>query len=129
MGRTPAGTFAFMTRIALVVTYLLGLVTAVIVIDTDAGDGWLSTVWVLTSVLLGAGIGDYRFATLSLLLIPIAIPFGLPADTYGDPVLPVWVGAIYIAVFSAALIVLAAAVRRFVESRRRRRTSRGSGIA
>jgi membrane protein implicated in regulation of membrane protease activity len=67
---------------------------------------------------------------LSPLSIPIAIPFGLPADTTGDPVFPVWVAAVYFAAFSSALIVLAAFVRRAVESRlQRRRALRDSRMA
>ncbi|HEY6729538.1 MAG TPA: hypothetical protein VI039_00770 [Solirubrobacterales bacterium] len=118
-----------MARIALVVTYLLGMVFAII--SMDAGDdGWLSALWVVASVLLGAGTGDYRFALLSLLAIPIAIPFGLPADQYSDPVLPVWTGALALAPISSALVLFGAFLRRIVEARlRRRRTFRDSGIA
>ncbi|HEX5714104.1 MAG TPA: hypothetical protein VFX85_12395 [Solirubrobacterales bacterium] len=108
--------------------YLIGLVTAVISVDTG-DDGWLSALWVVASVLLGAGTNDFRFALLSLLAIPIAIPFGLPADTYSDPVLPVWTMAPAIAMFSAGLVVIAVLVRRFVESRWRRRRSLPAGQA
>lgn len=118
-----------MIRVALVVVYLIGLVTAVISVDTG-DDGWLSALWVVTSVLLGAGTKDLRFALLSLLAIPIAIPFGLPADTYSDPVLPVWTLAPAIAMFSAGLVLLSALLRLFAESRlRRRRALRDSGVA
>jgi hypothetical protein len=118
-----------MTRVALVVAYLIGLVTAVISVDTG-DDGWLSALWVLTSVLLGAGTGDFRFSFLALLAIPIAIPFGLPADTYSDPVLPVWTVAPVIVMLSTALVLLSAFIRRFVESRLRTiRLSNGPGRA
>lgn len=118
-----------MTRIALAVIYLIGTVIAIVLMDAD-GDGSWGTIWVGVSVLLGAGTGDYRLALLSLLAIPIVIPFGMPADMYGDPVFPVWVAVLYFAPYSAAFILTAAFVRRFVESRlRRRRTARDSGIA
>ncbi len=118
-----------MTRIALVVTYLIGMVVAIISMDANGG-GWWGTIWVVVSVLLGAGTGEFRFAPLSFLAIPIAIPFGLPAETYSDPVFPVWVAAAYFAPFSSALILLAALIRRIAESRlRRRRTARDSGVA
>jgi len=109
-------------RVVLIVAYLIGLVTAIISIDTS-NDGWLSALWVLTSVLLGAGTGDFRFALLSLLAIPIAIPFGLPADRYSDPVLPVWTVAPAVTALSAALVLFAALIRRIIGSRLRRRHS------
>ncbi|HEV2858938.1 MAG TPA: hypothetical protein VGW80_11115 [Solirubrobacterales bacterium] len=118
-----------MTRIALVVTYLITLVVGVIALDVYNG-GLLPVVWLAASVLLGAGTGDFRFAPLSLPAIPIAIPFGLPADTNFDPVFPIWVAAVYLAALSSALILLAAFLRRVVAShRQRRRAPRGSGIA
>jgi hypothetical protein len=121
------GTLTFMIRIVLVVTYLIGMVVAVFSMDADPG-GWWGTICVVISVLLGAGTGDLRLATLSLLAIPIAIPFGLPADP-GDPALPLWVGGMYFAAGSSALIVLAAFIRQFVESRlQRRRTPRDSSV-
>ncbi len=81
------------------------------------------------SVLLGAGTGDFRLAALSLLAIPLTIPFGLPADKTGDPVLPLWVGGMMFAFTSSVLIVLAALIRKFAESRlQRRRTARDSSI-
>ena len=116
-------------RIALVVAYLIAMVAGVITLDVSNG-GWVPTVWLLMSVLLGAGTGDPRFAPLSLLAIPIAIPFGLPADTNFDPVFPIWVAAIYLAAFSSALILIAAFARRVVEARlQRRRASRASRTA
>jgi|SRR5215203_2026760 len=114
-----------MIRIALVVTYLIGLVFGVVALDASGNDGWTAALWVVGSVLLGAGMGDYRFTPLALLAVPIAIPFGLPVDRTGDPVLPVWFGAMYLALLSAALIMLSVFVRQFVESHlRRRRASR-----
>ncbi|HEV2728052.1 MAG TPA: hypothetical protein VGV34_07135 [Solirubrobacterales bacterium] len=114
-----------MTRIALVVIYLIGTVCGVVAMDIG-DDGWLPVIWLLASVLLGAGTGEYRFAFLAFLAIPIAIPFGVPADTESDPVLPVWIGAMYLALVSSALVLLAAAVRRVVDSRRRRRLGMSS---
>lgn len=108
-----------MIRIVLVVAYLIGMVVGVLSLDADNG-GSLATIWLFVSVLLGAGTGDFRFTPLSLLAIPIAIPFGLPADTTGDPVFPVWFAAAYLAVFSSGLILLAAFIRRIVESHLRR---------
>lgn len=109
-------------RAVLIVAYLIGLVTAVASIDSG-NDGWLSALWILTSVLLGAGTGDFRLALLSLLAIPIAIPFGLPADRSSDPVLPVWTVAPAVTALSAALVLLAALARWFIDSRLRRRRS------
>jgi hypothetical protein len=121
------GTSHFMTRIVLVVTYLIGMVVTVFLMDADPGGSW-GTVCVVISVLLGAGTGDLRLATLALLAIPIAIPFGLPADP-GDPALPLWVGGMYFALASSVLIVLAAVIRKFAESRlQRRRTARDSSV-
>lgn len=118
-----------MIRIALVVTYLIGTVLGVIALDAD-NSGELAPIWLVVSVLLGVGTGDFRFAPLSFLAVPIAIPFGLPANTYSDPVFPVWVAAMYLALGSSAFILLGALIRRIVESRlRRRRTPRDSGIA
>lgn len=114
------------TRIALVVAYLISLVVGVIALDANGG-GSLASIWLLLSLLLGAGTGDFRLAALALLAIPLAIPFGLPADRTGDPVFPVWVVALYYAPFSAVLILLAAGVRRTVEAHwRRRRVARKS---
>jgi hypothetical protein len=109
-----------LTRVVLVAIYLAGMVFAVISVDTG-DDGWRAALWVVASVLLGAGTGDFRYSYLSFAAIPIAIPFGLPADTSGDPVLPVWTIAPALTMFSAGLIMLAAFLRRFIESRLRRR--------
>jgi hypothetical protein len=108
-----------MTRILLIVAYLIGMVVAIFAMDADAGGSW-GTICAVISLLLGAGTRDPRLATLSLLAIPIAVPFGLPADP-GDPALPLWVGGMYFAVGSSILIVLAALVGKFVESRLQRR--------
>jgi hypothetical protein len=59
--------------------------------NADPGGSW-GTICLGISVLLGAGTGDFRLTALSLLAIPLTIPFGLPADKTGDPVLPLWVG-------------------------------------
>jgi hypothetical protein len=116
-----------MVRIAFVVAYLIGMVVAVFSMDADAGGSW-GTICAVISVLLGAGTRDPRLATLSLLAIPLAIPFGLPADP-GDPALPLWVGGMYFAVGSSILIVLAALLGKFVESRlQRRRAPRDPSI-
>lgn len=129
-GKTPlGGTLAFMIRIALVVTYLIGMVFGVIALDAD-NSGELATSWLVVSVLLGVGTGDFRFAPLSFLAVPIAVPFGLPADTNSDPVFPVWIAAMYLALGSSAFILLGALIRRIVESRlQRRRARRDAGIA
>ncbi|HXS33907.1 MAG TPA: hypothetical protein VN758_09070 [Solirubrobacterales bacterium] len=117
-----------MTRIALIATYLIGLVIAVFSMNADPGGSW-GTICLGISVLLGAGTGDFRLAALSLLAIPLTIPFGLPADETGDPVLPLWVGGMMFAFTSSVLIVLAALIRKFAESRlQRRRTARDSSI-
>lgn len=120
MMRRPGGTYALMARIALVVIYLIGLVLAIVALDAG-DDGWWAGMWIVASVLLGAGTGDFRFALLSLLAIPIAIPFGPPADQSSDPVFPVWIGALALAPMSSALIVLGAFVRWIAKSRLRRR--------
>ncbi len=118
-----------MTRIVLVVTYLTGMVVAVFSMNADPGGSW-GTICFAISVLLGAGTGDFRLAALSLLAIPITIPFGLPADQAGDPVLPLWVGGMMFAFTSSVSIVLAALIRKFAESRlQRRRARRDAGIA
>ncbi len=106
-----------MTRIVLIATYLIGLVLAVVALDVS-DEGWWAAIWIITSVLLGAGTGDFRLTALSLLAIPIAIPFGLPADREADPVLPVWFGALPLAACSSVLILLGALMRRIVDSRR-----------
>ena len=117
-----------MTRILLVATYLIGMVVTVFLMDSDPGGSW-GTICVAISVLLGAGTGNLRLAALSVLAIPIAIPFGLPADP-GDPALPLWVGGMYFALTSAVVIVVTALLRKFVESRlQRRRTARRSSVA
>ena len=116
-----------MTRIIFIVTYLIGMVVTVFLMDADPGGSW-GTICLVISVLLGAGTGDLRLATLSLLAIPIAIPFGLPADP-GDPAFPLWVGGMYFALASSVLIVLTASIRKFAESRlQRRRTARDSSV-
>ncbi len=117
-----------MIRIALVVTYLIGMVVTVFLMNADPGGSW-GTVCMVISVLLGAGTGDLRLATLSLLAIPLTIPFGLPADQTGDPVLPLWVGGMMFAMFSSALILLTAFLRRAVDSRlQRRRAPRDASV-
>jgi hypothetical protein len=118
-----------MIRIALVVTYVIGTVFGVIALDAD-NSGELAPIWLVVSVLLGVGTGDFRFAPLSFLAVPIAIPFGLPTDTNSDPVFPVWVAAMYLALGSSIFILLGALIRRIVESRlQRRRARRDAGIA
>lgn len=119
---------ALMARIALVAIYVIGTVVAVFSMEADGGGSW-GEICLIVSVLIGAGTGDFRFAPLSLLAIPIAIPFGYPDDVAGDPVFPVWVAAMYFTVVSATVIMLAVFARQAVESRlRRRRTSRDSGV-
>jgi hypothetical protein len=80
-----------MLRIALVVAYLIGMVVAVFSMNEDPGGSW-GEICLAISMLLGLGTGDFRLAALALLAIPMTIPFGLPADETGDPVLPLWVG-------------------------------------
>jgi len=117
-----------MTRIVLVAAYLIGLVIALFSMNADPGGSW-GTICLGISILLGAGTGDFRLAALSLLAIPLTIPFGLPADETGDPVLPLWVGGMMFAFTSSVLIVLAALIRKIAESRlRRRRAARDPGI-
>jgi hypothetical protein len=116
-----------MTRSVLVVTYLIGLVLAVVALDLS-NEGWWAAIWIIASVVLGAGTGDFRLAVLSLLAIPVAVPFGLPANTEADPVLPVWVGAAPLAACSSVLILIGAFMRRIVESRRQRTSRSSAGI-
>jgi hypothetical protein len=108
-----------MTRIVLLLAYLIGLILGVVALDVS-DEGWWAAIWIIASLLLGVGTGDFRFAVLSLLAILIAIPFGLPADRESDPVLPVWIGAVPLAGCSSVLILLGASMRRIAESRRRR---------
>jgi hypothetical protein len=118
-----------MIRIILGVAYLIGMVVAVLSMNEDPGGSW-AEICLVISVLLGAGTGDPRLAPLSVLAIPMTIPFGLPADETGDPVLPLWVGGMLFTFVSAALILFAAFGRQFVESRlQRRRAPRDSGVA
>jgi hypothetical protein len=118
-----------MARIVFVAIYLVGMVVAIVLMDAD-GDGSWGTIWVGVSVLLGAGTGEFRFSYLPLLAIPIAIPFGLPADLSGDPVFPLWVGVVSFAPFFCGLILVSAFLRRRVDSLlRRRRTARDAGVA
>jgi hypothetical protein len=117
-----------MLRIALIAAYLIGMVVAVLSMNDDPGGSW-GEICLLISVLLGVGTGDPRLASLSVLAIPITIPFGLPADETGDPVLPLWVGGMMFAAVSATVIVLTALMRQFAESRlRRRRAPRDSSV-
>jgi hypothetical protein len=109
-----------MIRIALVVAYLVSTVLAVIALDDGDGGNWQGTVWLGMAVLLGAGIRDLRLALLPLVAIPIAIPFGIPADA-GDPAFPLWVGMLYLAAISAFLVAVGVLVGQFVDRRRRRR--------
>jgi hypothetical protein len=117
-----------MVRIALVVAYLIGMTLGVYAMD-QGDDGLLAVIWIVGSIVLGAATGDIRYALLAVLTIPIAIPFGNPADTSSDPVLPVWIGAMYLALISAVLIVFATFAREAVDSRlQRRRARRDSGV-
>jgi hypothetical protein len=106
-----------MVRIAVVVAYLLSTVLAVIAVNDGDGGDWQGTVWLGMAVLLGVGIRDFRLALLPLVAIPIAIPFGLPADA-GDPAFPLWIAMIYYAAFSAFLVALGVLVGQFVDRRR-----------
>ena|SRR5690242_10478962 len=116
-----------MTRIVLVAAYLIGMVVAVFSMNDDPGGEW-GGICLGISVLLGAGTGDFRLAALSLLAIPLTIPFGLPADETGDPVLPLWVGGMMFAMVSSASILLTAFLRQAVDSRlQRRRAPRDAG--
>jgi hypothetical protein len=117
-----------MVRIALVVAYLIGMVVAVFSMNEDPGGSW-GEICLAISVLLGLGTGDIRLAALSLLAIPMTIPFGLPADQTGDPVFPLWIGGVMFAVASALMILLGAFIRWAVDSRlQRRRTPRSSSV-
>lgn len=117
-----------MARMALVIAYLIGMVVAVFSMNEDPGGSW-GGICLLISTLLGLVTGDFRLAALSLLAIPMTIPFGLPADEAGDPVLPLWVGGMMFAVVSAALILLGAFVRQAVDScLQRRRTPPDSSV-
>lgn len=109
---------AQIARIALVVAYLVSTMLAIVALDSGGGAHWQSTVWLGMAVLLGAGIGDFRIVALPLVAIPIAIPFGLPADA-GDPAFPLWIAMIYYAPFAAGLAVLGVLARKFVDGRRR----------
>ncbi len=77
-----------MTRIALVVTYLIGMVVTVFLMDSNPGGSW-GTICVVISVLLGAGTGDLRLATLSLLANP-ACSAGVPLATPASPDFRLW---------------------------------------
>jgi hypothetical protein len=110
---------AQLARIALVVAYLVSMLLAVIALDSGGGEHWQSTVWLGMALLLGAGSGDFRFVPLPLVAIPIAIPFGLPADA-GDPAFPLWIAMMYYAPFSAGLVALGVLARQFVDRRRLR---------
>ena len=109
-----------MTRIVLVAAYLIGMVVAVFSMNDDPGGKW-GEICLAISVMRGAGTGDFRLAALSLLAIPLTIPFGLPADETGDPVLPLWVGGMMFAAVSFASILLTAFLRQAVDSRLQRR--------
>jgi hypothetical protein len=117
-----------MTRIAMIVAYLIGTVFAVLAMNEDPGGSW-GEICLVISILLGAATGDPRLAPLSVLAIPMTIPFGLPADETGDPVLPLWVGGMMFTFVSAALITVTAILRQFVGSRlQRRRALRDSSV-
>jgi hypothetical protein len=123
MRRRRPGTSAAVTRIALVAIYLAGMAAGVVAMDSKDGAETASIIVLVVSLLLGAGTGDYRLATLSLLAVPFAIPFGFPEDTEADPLLPTWLGAMYLAAWSAAAIFIAAFLREIAISRLQRRGS------
>lgn len=114
-----------MMRIAFAVAYLGAMLVALFLMDADGGGLW-GTVWLLASILLGLGTGDYRLALLAVLTIPMAIPFGLPDDPEGDPVFPLWVAMLGFAPISAVLILFGAFVRQTARERFSRAARRAS---
>jgi hypothetical protein len=117
-----------MIRIAFAVAYLVAMVVALFMMDAEGGGSW-GTVWLVASILLGAGTGDYRLALLSILTIPMAIPFGLPDDPEGDPVFPLWVATLAFAPISSVSILFGAFVRQTAQERLRRRRESPGGVS
>lgn len=108
-----------MTRIAFIVTYLVGAATAVVLLNANTGDGELAIViWVIVSALLGWGTGQLAFALLAFLVIPFAVPFGYPDHYQFSEPMPIWWSVAVCAFFSAGLILLSALMKLIVEARR-----------
>lgn len=113
-----------MTRIAFVVTYLVGAAAAVILLNANSGDGELAiAIWAVASLLLGLGTGQLGFALLALLAIPFAVPFGYPDHyQYSEP-MPIWWSAMFCAFVSACLIFASALIKNVVEACRHQQAS------
>jgi hypothetical protein len=105
-------------------TYLAGVVAAVILLNANSGDTELALViWAVASVLLGWGTGQLGFALLALLAIPFAVPFGNPDHYQFSEPLPIWWAAMFYAPFSACLIFASALIKNVVDARRHRQAS------
>jgi hypothetical protein len=118
------GACIYVIRIVSVAAYLAGATASILLINANGGDGALAVaIWMVASVLLGWGTGQPALALLAFLAIPFAVPFGYPDHYEFSEPLPIWWSAAFCAPFSAALIAVAALVRRIVEARRRLRES------
>ncbi len=113
-----------MTRIAFVVTYLVGAAAAVILLNANSENGGLAIViWAVASVLLGLGTGQIGFALLAFLAIPFAVPFGYPDHyEYSEPA-PISWSAMFYAFISSCLIFASALIKDVVEARRHQQAS------
>jgi len=114
-----------MTRIALIVAYLISAAATVILLNASSeNSGVAILIWMVASMVLGGGTGQPGFALLAFLAIPFAIPFGYPDHyQYSDLLFPIGMYAAQYAVISAVLIFLTALARRFIGAHRRQRAS------
>ena len=114
-GSSPCGVCGWMVRVAFIVSYLGGTAAAVFLLNANNGDEGLAfAIWAVTSLLLGWGTGNLAFALLAFLAIPFAVPFGNPDHYEFSEPLPIWWTVAIASVFSAALILFGALVKRVV---------------
>lgn len=112
-----------MTRIALVVTYLASVATAVVLLNATGNNLLAFAIWAIASVILGWGTGQIGFALLAFLAMPFSIPFGHPNHSpESEPPLVLWSVGFY-ALISASLVFSTALMRSVVDSRRHQRSS------
>ncbi|MGH2985711.1 MAG: hypothetical protein ACRDLO_03355 [Solirubrobacterales bacterium] len=114
-----------------VLVYLAGAIAFMVIADANTEDGGTAlAVLALASLACGWSAGSWPVSLLSLVLVPLATPFGYPESPYPEP-LPLYGAAAFVTLPSAGLILVGVGLRRLwsrfrtCRTRRPRPSSRG----